>query len=56
MQIRILSANDVRTALPMPQAIEAMREAFGQLSAGQATMPLRSQVQTEAGVTLLMPA
>ena len=56
MQIRILSASDVRTALPMPQAIEAMRVAFGQLSASQATMPLRGQVRTEAGVTLLMPA
>lgn len=56
MQIRILSAADVRAALPMPRAIDAMRRAFGQLSAGQATMPPRAQAPTEKGVTLLMPA
>ncbi len=56
MNLRILSANEVRTALPMPAAIEAMRRAFGQLSAGDATVPLRSRIPTENGVTLLMPA
>ncbi len=56
MNLRILSANDVRAALPMPVAIDAMRRAFGQLSAGDATVPLRSRVPTEKGVTLLMPA
>jgi len=56
MQIRILSANDVRTALPMPKAINAMKVAFGQLSAGQATVPLRPHISTDKGVTLFMPA
>ncbi len=56
MQIRILSANDVRTALPMPKAIDAMKVAFGQLSAGQATVPLRPHISTDKGVTLFMPA
>ncbi len=56
MNVRILSANDVRAALPMPAAIAAMRRAFGQLSAGDATVPLRSRISTEKGVTLLMPA
>ena len=56
MQIRILSAADVTAALPMPAAIEAMRRAFGQLSAGEADVPLRARVATEKGVTLLMPA
>ncbi|MGQ0604391.1 MAG: ornithine cyclodeaminase family protein [Anaerolineales bacterium] len=56
MQIRLLSANDVRAALPMPKAIEAMRLAFGQLSAGQAVMPLRSRLHTDDGLTLFMPA
>lgn len=55
MQIRILSASDVRAALPMPKAIEVMKSAFGQLSAGQVTMPLRTQLPTDTGVTLLMP-
>lgn len=56
MQLRILSAADVRAALPMPRAIEAMRRAFGQLSSGQAVMPLRSRLTTDEGLTLFMPA
>jgi len=56
MKIRILSAADVTAALPMPTAIDAMRSAFGQLSAGQADVPLRARVSTGKGVTLLMPA
>ena len=56
MKLRILSTADVRAAIDMHQAIEAMREAFGQLSAGQATVPLRTPVETEGGVTLFMPA
>ena len=56
MNIRILSAADVRAALPMPAAIAAMRRAFGQLSAGDAVVPLRGRIATEKGVTLLMPA
>lgn len=56
MEIRLLSAQEVRQALPMEQAIDAMRDAFGALSAGRATMPLRGQLQTPKGVTLLMPA
>jgi ornithine cyclodeaminase/alanine dehydrogenase-like protein (mu-crystallin family) len=56
MQLRLLSAADVYAALPMPQAIEAMRLAFGQLSTGQVVMPLRSRILTTAGLTLFMPA
>ncbi len=56
MQIRILSATDVRTALPMPKAIDAMRHAYGQLSAGKVTAPPRQHISTAKGVTLLMPA
>lgn len=56
MKIRILSAADVRAALPMPRAIEAMRRAFSQLSEGQAMMPARSRLHTEVGLTLFMPA
>jgi ornithine cyclodeaminase len=40
----------------MRQAIEVVRQAFGQLAAGRAIVPLRSRVQTAHGVTLLMPA
>ncbi|MDJ0737324.1 MAG: hypothetical protein QNJ47_25220 [Nostocaceae cyanobacterium] len=56
MQVRIISAPEVKAALPMSKAIEAMRQAFGQLSAGEASVPLRSQINTEGGVTLLMPS
>ncbi len=56
MKIRILAAGDVKAALPMPKAIEAMKQAFSQFSAGQATVPLRGHIATDQGVTLLMPA
>lgn len=56
MKIRMLAAADVRAALPMPQAIEAMKQAYVQFSTGRATVPLRTHVQTDKGVTLLMPA
>ena len=56
MPIRILSAADVRAALPMPKAIDAMRHAYSQLSAGKATAPPRQHLSTDKGVTLIMPA
>ena len=56
MSIRILSASDVRAALPMPKAIDAMRHAYGQLSAGTAVAPSRQHISTDKGVTLIMPA
>ncbi len=56
--IRILSREDVRQALPMAQAIEAMKGAFAQLSTGQADVPLRVALQVDRhnGITLFMPA
>jgi len=56
MKIRILSGKEVKIALPMPKAIAAMRSAFGQFSAGRATVPLRTRLGTDRGVMLLMPA
>ena len=56
MHIRILSAADVRIALPIPKAIAAMRHAYGQLSAGKVNAPPRQHISTDKGVTLLMPA
>ena len=58
MKIRLLSAQDVRRALPMTQAIEGMKAAYASLSTGQAVMPLRSHVgiPDRAGTTLVMPA
>jgi len=56
MQIRILTGDDVRAALPMHKAINIMKSAFGQLSAGKATVPLRTRISSGKGVTLLMSA
>ncbi len=55
--VRILTRRDVQEALSMPQAIEAVKGAFAQLSAGQADVPLRTalDVPRHNGVTLFMP-
>jgi len=55
--LRVLSREDVRRALPMHEAIEAMKRAFAQLSQGQAQVPLRVALPVEEhnGVTLFMP-
>ena len=54
----ILSAADVKAALPMPLAIEAMREAFTLLAEGRAALPLRTHVPLPdgRGAFLVMPA
>jgi ornithine cyclodeaminase len=54
----VLTATDVRMALPMPQAIEGMKHAFAALSDGRAEVPLRGRLPVPAheGLTLLMPA
>jgi alanine dehydrogenase len=58
MEVRILNTEEVRQALPMSIAVEAMKEAYAQLSRGQVSMPLRSRVDVTQhnGVTLFMPA
>lgn len=53
----VLTRNDVRQLVPMTDAIELMKLAFRELSAGRAESPLRSVVPVaEGAVTLLMPA
>ncbi len=54
--LRVLTADDVRAALPMPDAIEAMRVAFAELARGQAQSPQRLHITTEQGTALFMPA
>ena len=58
MRLRILSGDDVRRAVTMAEAIEAVKEAYIQLSTGQTVVPLRTPVRVEKrdGVTLFMPA
>jgi ornithine cyclodeaminase/alanine dehydrogenase-like protein (mu-crystallin family) len=55
--ILFLTAEEVRRALPMSDAIAAIAEAFRQLSAGMAHTPDRLHLDTEdpAGTTLVMP-
>src|SRR3990172_2362718 len=58
MKLRILTADDVRAALPMADAIRAMKDAYRQFSSGQADVPLRARLEVpdRNGVTLFMPA
>ncbi len=54
----LLNAEDVRKALPMSEAIEAMKRAYASLSSGTAVVPLRTRLDipnTEA-LSLFMPA
>ena len=55
---RYITDDEVRRALPMSTAIEAMREAFALLAAGQVEMPLRSAIPLDAppGTLLVMSA
>jgi len=54
----VLDAADVRRALPMADAIEAMKGAFAALSSGRAVVPERIHLAVEPhdGVSLVMPA
>lgn len=54
----ILTAEDVRKALPMKEAIEAMKSAYAALSSGRATVPLRTPLSIPGSdaLSLFMPA
>src|SRR5829696_4394612 len=54
----ILTADDVRKALPMNQAIQAMKDAFTSLSNGTAEVPLRTRlaIPNSEALSLFMPA
>ena len=56
MEIRILSAADIRRSLTARDAVGAMRIAFGELSGGTATVPVRGHLETTRGLMLVMPA
>lgn len=55
MELRILSSLDIGRCLEMSEAIDAMRDAFGQLSSGEAKVPQRLVLATPDGVSLFMP-
>ena len=54
----ILTAKEVRKALPMKDAIEAMKRAYASLSDGKADVPLRTHlnIPPQEAVSLIMPA
>src|SRR6266540_6782091 len=54
----ILTADDVRKALPMKEAIEAMKKAYASLSDGTAVVPLRTRIAipNDEALSLFMPA
>jgi ornithine cyclodeaminase len=56
--MRILSAADVRRAVPMLAAVDAVATAFAQLATGQAVVPLRTPIAQEqhSSHTFFMPA
>lgn len=54
----LLTAEDVRKALPMNEAIEAMKNAYASLSGGTAVVPLRTRlpIPNSEALSLFMPA
>jgi ornithine cyclodeaminase/alanine dehydrogenase-like protein (mu-crystallin family) len=54
----ILTGDNVRKALPMKEAIEAMKEAYASLSNGTAVVPLRTRlpIPGSGALSLFMPA
>lgn len=54
----LLTAEEVRKALPMKEAIEAMKKAYASLSAGTAVVPLRTplSIPNSDALSLFMPA
>jgi len=57
-KLRILSGDDVRRALPMGEAVAAMKGAFGELSRGDAVVPPRAHIEVAdpRGDALFMPS
>ena len=54
----LLTAEDIRKALPMREAIEAMKNAYASLSNGTAVVPLRTRlpIPGSEALSLFMPA
>jgi ornithine cyclodeaminase/alanine dehydrogenase-like protein (mu-crystallin family) len=57
-EMLILTADEIRKALPMNEAIEAMKRAYASLSEGTAQVPLRTRLSIPGGeaLSLFMPA
>jgi alanine dehydrogenase len=58
MKLRIISQSDMKQLISMAETIEIVKRAFDQLSAGEADVPVRNQLEVSQhkGITLFMPA
>ncbi|NPA91570.1 MAG: ornithine cyclodeaminase family protein [Chloroflexi bacterium] len=56
MDLPVITAEDVDALLPMPDAIRLNAQAYILLSQGQTRVPQRTVLESDAGVTLFMPA
>jgi ornithine cyclodeaminase len=58
MRIKVFKATEITQALSMSEAIEVVKDAFVQLSSGQAQSPVRTSLNLESQgeVALIMPA
>ncbi len=58
MRLRAMSRDDIRVAVSMARAIEIVKAAFAQLSAGHADVPERAHIDVprHGGIALFMPA
>ncbi len=54
--MKIFDAEQVRQAVSMPAAIQAVRAGFIALSTGRATVPVRGSLAVDGNTTLTMPA
>jgi len=54
--LRLLTGGDLRRLVPMADAIGIVERAYVELSAGRATVPLRTHLEAEGGSALYMPA
>jgi ornithine cyclodeaminase/alanine dehydrogenase len=52
----LLARDDVARVLGMPDCIDAVERAFGELTAGTAELPLRIGIRPPGGISLYMPA
>ena len=55
MRLRVLTRQDVVDAVPMPAAIDAVADAYEELSAGKAQSPVRLALNAPLGTSLFMP-
>ncbi|MEX0625450.1 MAG: ornithine cyclodeaminase family protein [Chloroflexota bacterium] len=53
--MRIIDADQVRAAAPMPQLLDAVEDAYRDVAAGRDRSPIRSRIPMAGGDLLLMP-